>query len=243
MAKDQKNLNYLYTVTSNVLIEELNLFFSSLSEELIIVENIKKVLIAAELTFPIFLTAIKLFRKVQSSKKRYLDNYYTKNIPIYIKKYIDGKEIIISNKINVHSHEIESSELVPPAKSRHSATSGFGMSLIDSRQSSLPGDLKSKELSLIYLIISDEYLIIIVSFVLSYKLHQDVSFTNDCWVGVSGIDNDRLNLCEKIVLEMLNYDLMSPGEENIILEIQKSNYYKNNTRVKKPSLKNMFCFR
>ena len=75
------------------------------------------------------------------------------------------------------------------------------------------------EKSVIREIYSCEFTLLMGCFIVASKMYNDISFTNESWEPVTKIPCRQINLVEKIILEVLDYDLFFKGENVVQNEI------------------------
>lgn len=216
-------INDLYYLHTNELLNELKPFQRLIAEDELQEEKLTRIFTAAGVDFKIYLTAIKLYKKVYSRRDSYLMEYET-----------------TKNKITLEYYEMKQRKSVNTRLPR-----GLDHKSIYDTLEQTDRDYALYEKAVIRDLFYDNYLVLIGCFVISCKMYQDISYTNDSWEPVTGIDFKRINLVERVLLEALEYDLYFSGEKSIkneiaaLLEIQS----KQNVSAKgmKKLIKKLFC--
>jgi hypothetical protein len=67
--------------------------------------------------------------------------------------------------------------------------------------------LVKKKKNAVEMVISNDYMLFIISIIISYKGLLDIVYTNFCWSRISGISVKDLNLGERCALEILDYNI------------------------------------
>lgn len=97
---------------------------------------------------------------------------------------------------------------------------------------------------------SNSYITIIACCIISCKYYRDVAFTNDSWEQVTSIDMHTLNNAERLSLMLLDYEISSLGDNQIIERIRSilqgknmdmSGCNQNSERKVKTLVKKLFC--
>lgn len=70
-------------------------------------------------------------------------------------------------------------------------------------------------------LLEDSYVAIIACCIISCKYYRDIAFTNDSWEHVTSIDTRTLNNAERLSLILLDYEINSLGDGQVIERVRR----------------------
>ncbi|KAI5149485.1 hypothetical protein ENBRE01_0928 [Enteropsectra breve] len=96
--------------------------------------------------------------------------------------------------------------------------------------------------------IKNSFTIFIVCCIISYKHHHDISYTNEAWAQMAGLDLSLVNCIEREILILTDYNISFAGDQAIFDDISPfldQRYFplkaKKKQKFKKPLFRKLFC--
>lgn len=207
----------LQYLDSTTFIAEIKPFLAALLENREHLEKLIVPLKTSGVTYRIFLSAVKLYKAMMLKKDKYLINYEVNKTKSTLEYYDHKKYKMIDTRIpRGHTHQSIFNKFEQTAK-----------------------DYVMYEKAVIREIYNDEYLLILGCFVVASKMYNDVAYTNESWEPVAKIDFKRINLVEKIILEVLEYNVFFAGELAVQNEIAA--LLDVSVKKRRGMLKRIFC--
>ncbi|OQS54071.1 hypothetical protein EHP00_1791 [Ecytonucleospora hepatopenaei] len=207
----------LQYLDSKSFLIQIRPFLVALLEDINNLEKVYLPLKSAGVTYRIFLSAIKIYKMMLRKRDSFLVNYENHKSKATLEFYNSKKYKFIDTRI----------------------PKGYNHKSMYEKFEQTSKDYVLYEKSVIREIYNCEFTLLMGCFIVASKMYNDISFTNESWEPVTKISCRQINLVEKIILEVLDYDLFFEGENvvqneiNLLLNI--------GIKKRKGIIKRMFC--